>query len=250
MGTRLSYRTDVGKKRPHNEDAVKIYENKFCTVMVVADGMGGHEAGDIASQMVLEGVESQFNESTSFEQTEQLRQWMKKMLRQINDNILKYIDEHDITHGMGTTVIIAVITPDFIGFGHAGDSRAYLIRNGKLRQITRDHTFVRKLVEEGKLSEQQAKKHPHRNIIMNALGVNQDLKFDYLLLERYEVDALMLCTDGLTSMIEDEKIIEILGEQQATEIKVEHLIQAANENGGSDNVSVALFEWIEGSWTI
>ena len=148
---------------------------------------------------------------------------------------------------MGTTAIVAVMTESFIAFAHIGDSRAYVLSHDQLRQITKDHTFVRKLVEEGKLSEQEAKNHPHRNIIMNALGVNKSLTFDYLVLERYQLDAILLCTDGLTSMVDDQEILSILNETRSTEEKVNLLIELANRNGGTDNISVALCESLEGS---
>ncbi|HAX71896.1 MAG TPA: Stp1/IreP family PP2C-type Ser/Thr phosphatase [Firmicutes bacterium] len=249
METRLSFQTDIGKKRAHNEDAVKIYENDFCKLMVVADGMGGHEAGDIASAMVINVLDAEFSNTTDFETAEHARVWIKAVLNKINTDILSYIEDNKITHGMGTTVIISIITKKFVCFGHVGDSRAYYYSNNRLRQVTKDHTFVRRLVEEGKLSEAQAKRHPHRNIIMNALGVNQELKFDFIVLERYNVDGILLCTDGLTTSVEDEQIITLLSQPTMTEYKVNQLINLANEYGGTDNISVALFECLEGSWT-
>ena len=195
MFDQMCYKTDIGKIRPHNEDAVKIYKNQNCTIVVIADGMGGHEAGEVASAMVLNIIEEHFNEDLIFNDSEVLRKWLKQLLQQVNENILSYIEEHHLSHGMGTTAIVAVMTESFIAFAHIGDSRAYVLSHDQLRQITKDHTFVRKLVEEGKLSEQEAKNHPHRNIIMNALGVNKSLTFDYLVLERYQLDAILLCTD-------------------------------------------------------
>lgn len=243
----MCYKTDVGKIRPHNEDAVKIYKNQNCTIVVIADGMGGHEAGEVASAMVLNIIEEHFNEDLIFNDSEVLRKWLKQLLQQVNENILSYIEEHHLSHGMGTTAIVAVMTESFIAFAHIGDSRAYVLSHDQLRQITKDHTFVRKLVEEGKLSEQEAKNHPHRNIIMNALGVNKSLTFDYLVLERYQLDAILLCTDGLTSMVDDQEILSILNEKRSTEEKVNLLIELANRNGGTDNISVALCESLEGS---
>jgi len=237
------YKTDIGKVRRHNEDAVNTYCNKYCTVMVIADGMGGHEAGDIASQMVIKRVEQKFTPDLAFNNTEEARRWSKDILWEINEDILTYINQQEIANGMGTTVVIAIITHSFIAFAHIGDSRAYILAHQKLRQITKDHTFVRKLVEEGQLTEKAAKFHPHRNIIMNALGVSKDLKFDYLVLENYELDAILLCTDGLTSMLEDKEILQVLIQSKPTEEKANRLIDLANHNGGNDNVSVALCEF-------
>ena len=127
MLDQMCYKTDVGKIRPHNEDAVNIYRNDFCTMMVVADGMGGHEAGEVASEMVLNVIEKHFHEQLSFKDPEELRKWMKSILYQINQEIIQYIEDHHISHGMGTTVIVTVITKSFIAFAHVGDSRAYIL---------------------------------------------------------------------------------------------------------------------------
>lgn len=240
-------KTDIGKIRLHNEDAVNIYRIKNCTVMVVADGMGGHEAGDIASQMVIESIERNLTTCESFQDAEMVRRWIKDVLYQINQDILNYIEMQEITHGMGTTVVIAMITGPFIAFAHIGDSRAYILAHKQLRQVTKDHTFVRDLVDKGQLSERAARFHPHRNIIMNALGVSRDLKFDYLILENYDLDAILLCSDGLTSMLDDSEILQVLIQKGYTEEKVDLLIEIANQNGGHDNISVALCEFGERS---
>lgn len=242
----MYYRSDVGKIRAHNEDAAEIFRNEFATVLTVADGMGGHAYGDIASQLVIEKVRTRFEALTQFEDQEAARIWLKSILQEANDEIIAYIEKNNVEKGMGTTVIIAVLTRHFIALAHVGDSRAYLLANGKLRQVTKDHTFVRKLIEEGKLTEKKAKSHPHRNIIMNALGVGLDLKFDYLVVENYDLDAVLLCTDGLTSMAEDKDIQSVLEEPQSTVEKVEKLIKLANEMGGRDNVTAALYEFGEG----
>lgn len=240
-------KTDTGKIRLHNEDAVNIYQIKNCTVMVVADGMGGHEAGDIASQMVIESIERNLTTCESFQDAEMVRRWIKDVLYEINQDILNYIEEQEITHGMGTTVVIALVTGPFIAFAHIGDSRAYILAHKQLRQVTKDHTFVRDLVDKGQLSERAARFHPHRNIIMNALGVSKDLKFDYLILENYDLDAILLCSDGLTSMLDDNEILQVLIQKGYTEEKVDLLIEIANQNGGHDNISVALCEFGERS---
>ncbi len=173
MFDQVCYKTDVGKVRPHNEDAVKGYKNQHCSMMVIADGMGGHAAGEVASGMVINTISNHFDEELKFEDPEELRKWLKQLLNQINQEILTYIADHQLSHGMGTTAIVAVMTKSFIALAHIGDSRAYLLSHQRLRQITKDHTFVRKLVDEGKLSEQEAKNHPHRNIIMNALEIGR-----------------------------------------------------------------------------
>ena len=247
MEIRVSCQTDIGLKRTHNEDAVKIYENAYCKMLVVADGMGGHEAGDVASKMVLEVLDERFHQALNFKTSQELQEFVTDVLGTMNKNIIDYIESNHIVHGMGTTIVLAILTNDFIGVAHVGDSRAYLYANGELNQVTRDHTFVRRLVEEGKLTEDEAKKHPHRHVIMNALGVNQALKFDYILIEKYELNSLLLCTDGLCSLIEDDEILNSLASSDQTEEKVRQLIKKANDKGGNDNISIALLECVEGS---
>lgn len=247
MEMRVFCQTDIGLRRKHNEDAVKVYENKNCKMMVVADGMGGHEAGDIASKIVLSVLDEKFNEKTQFQTTHQVKTFVTESLDVMNKKILDYIASHHIMHGMGTTVVLAVITEFCIGVAHVGDSRAYIHSNDELLQITRDHTFVRRLVEEGKLTEEEAKRHPHRHVIMNALGVNQVLKFDFVLIEKYELNSLLLCTDGLCSLVEDYEILNALLSSDKTEEKIRQLIKKANDKGGNDNISVALLECVEGS---
>ena len=249
MKMRVFCQTDIGKKRTHNEDAVKVYENEYCKLLVVADGMGGHEAGEVASDIVLKKFDVCFNDQTRFETPESLRRWFKEHLILINEEILSYIETHRIIHGMGTTIALAVVTPTFIGIAHIGDSRAYLYKNHQLKQLTSDHTFVNRLIAEGKLTKRQAKKHPHRHVIVNALGVNQTLVFDFNLLEHYQFDSLLLCTDGLCSLVEDEEMIGILSSKQSTEDKVNTLIKIANDKGGYDNISIVLLECTEGSRT-
>ncbi|MCL1949411.1 MAG: Stp1/IreP family PP2C-type Ser/Thr phosphatase [Turicibacter sp.] len=239
--------SDVGKVRTHNEDAAQIFSNDFVTVMAVADGMGGHACGDIASQIAIEKVKAKFNADTQFLVQDAARRWLKEVLQEINGEIISYIEENKVEKGMGTTMVIAILAPTFISFGHVGDSRAYLMTASGLRQITKDHTFVGKLIEEGKLSKKKAKSHPHRNVIMNALGVSSTLKFDYLLLENFDLKGVLLCTDGLTSMVEDPDIEEVLEKDLPVEEKVGRLIDLANEKGGRDNVTAALYEFGKGS---
>jgi len=197
--------------------------------------------------MVIESIERNLTTCESFQDAEMVRRWIKDVLYEINQDILNYIEEQEITHGMGTTVVIALITGPFIAFAHIGDSRAYILAHKQLRQVTKDHTFVRDLVDKGQLSERAARFHPHRNIIMNALGVSKDLKFDYLILENYDLDAILLCSDGLTSMLDDNEILQVLIQKGYTEEKVDLLIEIANQNGGHDNISVALCEFGERS---
>ena len=242
MNLKYSYKTDVGRVRSHNEDAVQILENQHLVVMVVADGMGGHASGDVASKMAIQLTDEHFNAELIFVNEEEASIWFSDVLKKINSEILDYA--HEFNAGkMGTTMVIAAIAKEFIAFANIGDSRAYVLAYDKLRQVTKDHTFVRELVEKGQISERAAKLHPQKNIINKALGANKVLDFDLLTLQNYDVDAILLCTDGLTGLVEDQEILAVLKTDIDTDAKVEQLIEKANARGGRDNVSIALVEF-------
>jgi len=243
----LSYscKTDIGRVRSHNEDAVQIFSNNHLIAMVIADGMGGHAFGDVASNMAIQFVEEQFNAELMFATKEEVGFWFGDVLAAVNSKIIDYAREFDAGK-MGTTLVIAVITKEFIAFANIGDSRAYVLAYDKLRQVTKDHTFVRELVEKGQISERAARLHPKKNVINKALGASEYLEFDFLTLEYYGVDAILLCTDGLTGLVEDQEILAVLKTDITTDTKVDHLIEKANARGGRDNVSIALVEFKEG----
>ena len=242
---KYSYKTDIGRVRSHNEDAVQIFENEHLHLMAVADGMGGHASGDVASKMAIQLVDDQFSDQLAFDNKKEAVVWVSDVLKKINSDILDYA--HEFNAGkMGTTMVIAVLTKEFIVFANIGDSRAYILAYDKLRQVTKDHTFVRELVDKGQISERAAKLHPQKNVINKALGANKILEFDLLTLENYDVDAILLCTDGLTGLVEDQEILAVLKTDIGTDVKVDHLIEKANARGGRDNVSIALAELKEG----
>jgi protein phosphatase len=246
MDFNYSYQTDVGLVRSHNEDAVQIFENENLLLMVVADGMGGHSAGDVAAKMVIDTFAEHFGPALSFDDHEAAGAWISAILDRINNDILAYAKVHHMKK-MGTTLVAAAITQGFIVIANIGDSRAYIVAYNELRQVTKDHTFVRRLVEEGQISERAAKIHPQKNLIINALGANEILDFDLLTIEQVELQKILLCTDGLTGMVEDKEISELIKKDELVKEKVMSLIEKAKDNGGRDNISVALVEFKEGS---
>jgi len=245
MNLSYSCKTDIGRVRSHNEDAVQIFKNEQMLIMVIADGMGGHAFGDVASKMATRYVEGQFNDELVFKDKEEVGSWFGDVLTAVNASILDYAREYKAGK-MGTTLVIAVVTEAFIAFANIGDSRAYILAYDRLRQVTKDHTFVRELVEKGQISERAARLHPKKNVINKALGASEYLEFDFLTLEKYKVDAILLCTDGLTGLVEDQEILAVLKTEIATNAKVNQLIEKANARGGRDNVSIALVEFKEG----
>jgi len=239
MNMNYAYLTDVGRVRSHNEDAVAIFKNEHLLVMVAADGMGGHTSGDVASAMAIDCIKNNFSEELTFVNKELVGEWFNKILMDINEKILTYSRKIG-TQKMGTTLVIAVVTKDFIAIANIGDSRAYVMAYETLRQVTKDHTFVRELVDMGQISERAAKVHPRKNVINKALGASPVLEFDFLTLENYEIDAILLCTDGLSGLVDDREILSILKSDESLDEMVKNLISKANERGGRDNVSVVL----------
>ena len=245
MNIKYSYATDIGRTRSHNEDAVSIFENDHVVIAAVADGMGGHSAGDVASKMAMDHIEERFSPDLQFLDAESARIWATDVLERINTNILDYAKDNE-TRTMGTTLVLTITTETFIAIANIGDSRGYVLAYDQLRQVTKDHTFVRELLEKGKISARAAKLHPNKNIINNALGADAVLNFDFSIIERYNLDALLLASDGLTGFVEDKDIWQVLTSTMSTEDKVKKLIDCANENGGRDNISVAILAFEKG----
>lgn len=241
---KFNCKTDVGRVRSCNEDAVAIFENKQMQILVVADGMGGHTAGDVASTMVIDAIHERFNDNLEFTNQEAVGSWVNELFSTVNDKILDYAEQIS-ARKMGTTLVLAIILPEYITFASIGDSRAYILAYDKLRQVTRDHTFVRELLDKGQISERAAKLHPNKNVINKALGVSKTLEYDLITLNNYEIDAILLCTDGLTGLVEDQEILAVLKADAQPLEKIEKLIDKANVRGGRDNISVSIAEFMQ-----
>ena len=234
------YQTDPGKVRSHNEDSVNIVENAAGEyLVVVADGMGGHKAGEVASSLAVNELSKRFSELSSVGTKEEAVMWLKEIIEEINVKILKYAEEHVDASGLGTTCVCSIFTDDYLLFGNVGDSSGYVYKNNKLYKVTKDHTLVNILLENGELTESAAKVHPQKNVLMKALGAAEEVEMDIFDVER-DVDGIFLCSDGLTNMLSVEKTEKILndGELELKE-QVEKMIMKANMRGGTDNITVA-----------
>lgn len=237
------YLTDAGKVRSHNEDSVTILKNKSNEyLMMVADGMGGHRKGEVASSLALAHLGKRFTDIASIGTKYDAVNWLNDNVNEINKNILDYANEHEDSLGMGSTLVVAILTKDYLIFGNIGDSSGYVLKNSKLHKVTKDHTLVNLLVESGNLTEDEAKYHPKKNVLMRALGASEKVQMDI-----FDVDmnneGIMLCSDGLTTMLSDEQIEKVLDDENLdTQEKVIKLIQKCNARGGFDNVSIAFVE--------
>lgn len=234
------YQTDPGKVRSHNEDSVTIAQNESGEyLVVVADGMGGHKAGEVASSLAVNELSKRWVNLSSIGTKEEAVIWLKEIIDEVNVKILKYAEEHVDASGLGTTCVCALITKDFLLFGNIGDSSGFVYKNGKLYKVTKDHTLVNILLENGELTESAAKVHPQKNVLMKALGAAETIEMDIFDVER-DVDGVFLCSDGLTNMLTVEQIEKVLNDENLElEDQVNKMIMKANMRGGSDNITIA-----------
>ncbi len=233
------YLTDPGKVRDHNEDSVIIVKNESGEILLaVADGMGGHKAGEVASSIAISHLGKRFTEISSIGNKDDAINWIKDTVSEINVQIYKYTNENPESQGMGTTLVTAILTKDFLLFGNIGDSSGFVVKKDSLHKITTDHTLVNLLVKSGELTEEEAKEHPRKNVLMKALGATSTVEMDIFDVE-VDVDGIFLCSDGLTNMLDSDQINKVLNEEITLEQKVQKLIYKANNRGGNDNISIA-----------
>ena len=201
--------------------------------------MGGHRAGEVASSMVVTHMGKRFNDLASVGTEADAVNWMNDNINEVNKNIKEYADNNPESKGMGTTVVMALLTKDFLIFGNIGDSSGFAIKDGKLHKVTHDHTLVNLLVEAGDLTEEEAKYHPKKNVLMKALGSGEVAELDIFDVD-IRAEGILLCSDGLTNMLTNEQIEKVLNDDTLEiDEKVTKLIRKCNARGGTDNISIA-----------
>ncbi len=225
------WKTDTGRQRRDNEDNAFVRAPLF----VVADGMGGAQAGEVASALAVEEFQQELPEEGSVEER------LSNRIREANRRIYERSRREHEHAGMGTTLTAVYVDDDGLAVAHVGDSRAYIFRDGTLTRLTQDHSLVEELVRQGKLTEEQAAEHPQRSIITRALGIELDVEVDTWSYPARAGDVVLLCSDGLTSMIGEDRITDILSSEPNLDRAGDRLIAAANEAGGRDNITVVLF---------
>lgn len=236
------YITDTGKVRTHNEDSVMIVQNLSGEyLMVVADGMGGHKAGEVASSIVVNGLTDKFKKLETIGEKQDAVNWIRQNANELNEAIFKYTDEFEESKGMGTTLVLAIVTNNYILFGNVGDSSGFVMKKGVLYKVTKDHTLVNLLVETGELTPEEAENHPRKNVLMRALGANNPIDVDIFDVDTGS-DAILLCSDGLTNMLTNTQIEKVLNSDLSVEERIVKLIRKSNLRGGTDNVSIAYLE--------
>ena len=233
------YLTDVGKVRDHNEDNVIILSNNNNEyILAVADGMGGHKAGEVASAIAINHLTEEFYRLETIGDKETAIDWLRNIVTEINNKIFEYTRENPDSKGMGTTFVCAIQTKDYLLYGNIGDSSGFVIKNGKMHKVTKDHTLVNLLVSTGELTEEEAKYHPRKNVLMRALGANNPIDIDIFDVDP-KISGIFLCSDGLTNMLTTDQIEKVLNSELTIEEEVTKLIKKANARGGKDNISIA-----------
>lgn len=235
-------KTDIGKIRQKNQDqAVVIANTKNQVLAAVCDGMGGHKAGEIASRIVMDHIVSCFKVNPAFLNEEEVKTWIFETILQSNMIVKKMAKGNKDHEGMGTTVVLAILMEDTLYISHVGDSRAYICDSQQLVQITKDHTLVNALIDQGAINQEEAKNHSQKNVLLQAIGASEDVKPSFYSLD-FQGKTLLLCSDGLYNSIDETTIFDILKEEMKVNDKVQTLIDFANQHGGHDNIAVSIIE--------
>lgn len=238
--------SDKGRVRQHNEDCGGIfYKNDKYLLAIVADGMGGHNAGDVASRMAVTELAQSWEKVETFEGPEHVKQWVEQTVQQVNEKLFAHANEHEECKGMGTTLVIAIVSKEFITIGNIGDSRCYLQNEKGFKQMTNDHSLVNELVKSGQITIEDAQRHPRKNVLIRALGTELEVPIDITSITWEAGNRLLLCSDGLSNKLTDKQMEEFLAQQHATvEEKANEMVEKANELGGEDNITVAIIEYL------
>lgn len=240
MGRLLGIETDVGNKRTFNEDSVGYYEEEDFGIFVIADGMGGHNAGEVASKIAIDTIiEYVINHQKDRSEEEILNEAILSANRKIYRESLL----NESCNGMGTTLVGAFVRGNNLTMVNIGDSRGYILKDGQLVKVTKDHSLVQELLDNGTITNEEAKNHPNKNVITRALGTNPVVTADYYSLDIRGVSKILLCSDGLTNEVSEEDIFRVLQGYNGNQCM--ELINMSKKNGGRDNISIIIFK---GEW--
>lgn len=236
------FQSDIGKRRKSNQDYTATFTNqKNQLLALLADGMGGHQAGDIASRQAVEEIGIAW-EATTIDDSEKAVQWFLQHIQQTNQRIFEKGQSQPTLSGMGTTLEVVTLLNNHLALAHVGDSRIYLFREQRLIALTEDHSLVNALLKSGEITQEMAENHPRKNIITRSLGMPGSLEVDVAIHKIEDHDQLLLCSDGLTNMVSEPKITQILLEAASLQDASQRLIDEANAKGGLDNITVLLID--------
>lgn len=240
--------TDQGKVRQHNEDSGGIITNLDGDYLaIIADGMGGHRAGDVASEMTLMELKNKWETTSVVTSAEKAEKWLNHHILEVNELLFNHARNNSECDGMGTTIVAAVSTEHFVTVANIGDSRCYLLNETGFKQVTEDHSLVNELVRFGQISKEDAEHHPRKNVLLRALGTEKNVEMDIKTIVFEEGDCLLLCSDGLSNKVSEKEMMEILASDNDLEQKAATLVSLANMYGGEDNITLAIVEFSKGS---
>ena len=238
----FSYKKDIGKVRISNEDECKVIVNGAGNVlMMVADGMGGHNKGDFASEKTISIIGEIFKEKKGFINTFFAAQWVQRIIKNANSRIYNIQDKNADYKNMGTTLALVLLLKNKMIVANCGDSRVYWVKNNELVQLTEDQTYVNFLLHSGQITEEEVATHPDRHILTNALGLFPSISID-LRVYNYSGETIFICSDGVYNNIKKRDILNVLNTKLSVEDKAQSLISLGNFNGGSDNMSLVIWE--------
>ncbi|MGB3160414.1 MAG: Stp1/IreP family PP2C-type Ser/Thr phosphatase [Carnobacterium sp.] len=243
----IFFQSDIGKKRKNNQDFAGYFNNEQGILLaVLCDGMGGHKAGDVASEMAVSHLGNAWKKN-KLTDVESIIEWIQKRINKENERIVEKSTQYPDLEGMGTTLVAAILVNNIFIIANVGDSRAYQFMSGNLKQVTDDHSLVNELLKSGEITTEAALKHPQKNILTRSLGVSKKVEVDIITVPVLEGDYLLLCSDGLTNMVNDREITKIVSiTEKSIEEKVSSLVSLANARGGYDNITVMLIDPLKG----
>ncbi len=236
--------SDVGKVRDVNQDAYFYLEDEVLPIFIIADGMGGHRAGEVASNETISTVVSHYQENKQkiIDGKMFIPEFINESVSLANEKLIYESENDDELKGMGTTITMCLVLDNELFIGHVGDSRAYLVRDNKLTQLTQDHSLVGELLRTGSITKEEAINHPKKNVILRAIGADKDLKIDVFTRDLESGDTIVLCTDGLTNMVSEEKILSTINNEEDSFGICAELVNVSNETGGIDNTTIMLIK--------
>ena len=232
--------SDIGKKRLANEDSYFVSEfTKNIGYIIVADGMGGHSGGAVASKLTVDCIKGYFENNFDWKNEDDIKHLLKCGIELANKTVYAAAKKDSQLLGMGTTVVLCIVEGEKIYIANVGDSRLYHITQDKINQVTKDHSLVQELIDLGKISEQEAENHPNKNLITRAVGTNEEVEIDFYKFRAKCGDMIVICTDGLSNMVGKDEIKSIVANDDNLKNAVKKLVDKANERGGLDNITVA-----------
>lgn len=235
--------SDIGQVRHQNEDYADIFENSFNQhLLVLCDGLGGYQSGNVASQMVTHALGEKFVNYPHALDYQSGAQWLKKTILEVNQAVYDKAQSQEEYHGMGTTLAAVLVLAEHYLIVHVGDSRVYGLTPKELKPLTEDHSLVNELLKSGQITQEEADNHPNKNMITRSIGNTQAVEVDECLVDKDHIEQVLICSDGLSSMVAVSKIRDILEKSEDVTQAAEHLVAAANDAGGKDNITIIIYQ--------